>query len=273
MAKSFAKIGSSQARNLSGMMRGSSGGPAARSESRGKEAYNRITGKGFDHGIGFQGLDQAKVNCNSPLSCLVLSSSTVAARGGHPPMGESYQGSTGITGHSVSPHNLTANEGERLPPATGGSGASSKKQRMKMLNMSKINGPAATSFYYPQSTRAGSRGQNNSSMLGSTPGGLSSTLKTAVSGKALFPDENRPSPPRTAVQPGYNMPPRGGLSGSAKLSGKLGAKLGTSSMTYSDLSGLHYRYQSPASGQAKPSVANSTITMGKQPKYPHLEGT
>ena len=115
----------------------------------------------------------------------------MAARGGHLTGTESYEGSTGITGHSISGNNYLSYENERFAPTTGGSGLPSKKQRMKMLNMSKINGPAATSFYYPQSTRAGSKtGPSNNSLLGSSPGGLgllSSTLKTAVSGKALFP--------------------------------------------------------------------------------------
>lgn len=139
-----------------------------------------------------------------------------------------------------------------------------------MLNMSKINGPAATSFYYPQSTRAGSKvtAPSNNSLLGSSPGGLgllSNTLKTAVSGKALFPEDNRTSPARTSAQGSSMVPPRG-LSGNSKFA----TKIGNSSMTYSDLSGLHYRYQSPAQAASKinSSVTNTTLNIGKSSKYP-----
>lgn len=65
-----------------------------------------------------------------------------------------------------------------------------KKLRMKMLNMNKINGPANTSFYYPQSTRnpSGKHGNNNtsSSLLTGSNGNMSHTLKNAISGKGLF---------------------------------------------------------------------------------------
>lgn len=260
-------------RHISGMLRGSSGSHGMRSDSRGNVSTGATVAtpsKGYDHSLGFQGLDQAKVNCNSYHSFLVLSSSTVAARGGHP---ETYEGSTGITGHSIPGTNFLDNE--RFAPATGGSGLPSKKQRMKMLNMSKINGPAATSFYYPQSTRAGSKtGPSNNSLLGSSPGGLgllSSTLKTAVSGKALFPEDNRTSPVRTSATQANPMVPPRGISGNSKFS----AKIGNSSITYSDLSGLHYRYQSPAQAASKinSSVTNATLNIGKPGKYPPLETT
>lgn len=46
-------------------------------------------------------------------------------------------------------------------------------------------------------------------------------------------------------------------------------------MTYSDLSGLHYRYQSPAQAASKinASVTNATLNIGKPGKYPPLEST
>ncbi len=62
-----------QQRNLSGVMRGSSGTHGMRSDSR----SNGPAGKPYDTTIGFQGLDQAKVNCKmrgDPDSAFVVNS-------------------------------------------------------------------------------------------------------------------------------------------------------------------------------------------------------
>ena len=63
---------------------------------------------------------------------------------------------------------------------------------MKMLNMNKVNGPANTSFYYPQSTRNpssikhGNASNTSSSLLNGSNVNMSHTLKNTISGKALF---------------------------------------------------------------------------------------